>query len=53
MKALQIVFKAGGGNDSAGQSQRSNQEPAIDANVRRRQDLVERDHKRWMDGWMD
>jgi len=47
-KAFAIVFKAGGDNDSAGQSARSNQQPASDANIRRRQTLVERDHNRRM-----
>ena len=48
-KALLIVFKAGGDNDSAGQSQRSNQQPASHEDIRRRQELVERDHNRRMD----
>ena len=47
-KAFVIVFKAGGDNDSAGLAPRSNQQPASDANIRRRQRLIERDHNRRM-----
>ena len=47
-KSLTIVFKAGGDNDSVGQVQRSSQQPASDADIRRRQKLIERDHNRRM-----
>lgn len=48
-KSVTIVFKAGGDNDSVGQVQRSSQQPASDADVRRRQKLIERDHNRRME----
>jgi len=47
-KAFGIVFKSGGDNDSVGQSQRSSTRPASDADIRRRQERIERDHKRRM-----
>ena len=49
IKSSVVVFKGGGDNDCAGQSQRINQQPASDADIRRRQKLVERDHNRRMD----
>ena len=48
-KAFVVVFKGGGDNDCAGQGQRSSQQPASVANIRRRQKLAERDHNRRMD----
>lgn len=49
IKSLVIVFKSGGDTDCVGQSQRINQQPASDVDIRRRQKLVERDHNRRMD----
>ena len=51
-KAFRVVFKAGGDNDSVGQVQRrptSQQPPASNTDIRRRQKLVERDHNRRME----
>lgn len=49
-KAFIIVFKAGGDNDSVGQSQRSNQYqlPATDSDIKRRQENIKRDWNRRM-----
>lgn len=45
-KAFAIVFRAGGDNDSVGQHRRTVQPRASNAEIRRRQELVERDFKR-------
>lgn len=47
-KAFVVVFKAGGDNDSVGQNQRSGQQPASNEDIRRRQELIERDFNRRM-----
>ena len=45
-KAFAIVFRAGGDNDSVGQHRRTVQPRASNAEIRRRQELVERDFNR-------